>query len=329
MFCSNCGSKIEEGEKFCSSCGHKVKEKTSIKKKKEEKNSLSINKLIDYLNKVKTLEIRKYALDNCLINSEKELENLPYTKIKPQKFDFDYSAKDIVKTGIITFLVSALFISPFIVYILFRDIIENTEGYENIEAIILIFIVYIASVILITTLNTIRKAHKLRKTKHQQEIEKKEDLEKVKKQNAKVDEKITDITIKKEDTEYELKETEKLLTKLYNLNYIHKKYHNNFVAVISFLDYLETGRCDSLEGYTGAYNIFENEIRQNTIIAKLDDILVSLEQIKQNQYAIYCAIQTGNELTSRMMKSNKKISQNAEIIAENSEIITYLGLIKE
>ena len=65
----------------------------------------------------------------------------------------------------------------------------------------------------------------------------------------------------------------------------------DFVAVSSFYEYISSGRCETLEGPNGAYNLYENEIRMNTVIEKLNNVIESLEEIKQNQFMIYSAIQ--------------------------------------
>ncbi len=94
---------------------------------------------------------------------------------------------------------------------------------------------------------------------------------------------------------YELIEkTNSILNDYYESNVLYGKYHN-FVAVSSICDYLSSGRCDSLEGPDGAYNLFEMESRTNLIINKLDIIIDSLDQIKQNQYLLYKELQSIND----------------------------------
>ena len=141
----------------------------------------------------------------------------------------------------------------------------------------------------------------------------------------------------------EIVQAEKLLQELYQTRkqmygsgVIFEKYHN-FVAVSSFCEYITSGRCDSLDGVRGAYNLYENEIRMNAIISQLSDVVKSMKQIQKNQFVIYSAItQATNELatlkksTEAMSKSLKtmeqnvtNISENAKIIAHNSEITAY------
>lgn len=141
----------------------------------------------------------------------------------------------------------------------------------------------------------------------------------------------------------EIKTAEELLKKfykaqsqMYSYGILFEKYRN-FVAVSSFYEYIASGRCETLEGPNGAYNLFENEIRMNMVICQLNQVLESLEQIKQNQYMIYSAIQETNaQLTSLNYSMNKAvgalesikantndIKSNMSKIAENIEVIAY------
>ena len=84
-------------------------------------------------------------------------------------------------------------------------------------------------------------------------------------------------------------QTKQALQRIYDENIIFPKYRN-FVMVCSLYEYICAGRCDSLEGWNGAYNILENEIRLNHIITQLDQVLASLNQIQKTQSVLYSAI---------------------------------------
>ncbi len=87
--------------------------------------------------------------------------------------------------------------------------------------------------------------------------------------------------------------TEDALKKYYAQNIIYEKYRS-FVPVTMFCEYFASGRCNTLVGHEGAYNIYESEIRLNLIIVKLDDIIKHLEQIEQNQYMLSNMIRENN-----------------------------------
>jgi len=152
----------------------------------------------------------------------------------------------------------------------------------------------------------------------------------------------------------EIAEAEELLKKtfaarneLYAYDIIFRKYRNA-VALSSFYEYLMSGRCTSLEGSDGAYNIYESEIRANRVIAQLDTVISSLENIKQNQYMMYeelCSINSsldslnstmdkaltsiqGIEANTRSMNEYMEhISKNSDVIAHNTAVTAYYSKV--
>ena len=134
----------------------------------------------------------------------------------------------------------------------------------------------------------------------------------------------------------EIKTAEELLKKfykaqsqMYSYGILFEKYRN-FVAVSSFYEYIASGRCETLEGPNGAYNLFENEIRMNMVICQLNQVLESLEQIKQNQYMIYSAIQESNRLLSSLNSSTSRvISALGEIKSRASSMESYMSKIAD
>lgn len=117
--------------------------------------------------------------------------------------------------------------------------------------------------------------------------------------------------------------------KAYAYGVIFEKYRD-FVAVSMFYEYLSSGRCTTLEGTTGAYNLYESELRANMIISKLTEISNHLEDIKQNQFMIYNAIKEAtNQLSSlnssmdTMIKSLSSIDNHLTNIEENTELIAH------
>lgn len=116
---------------------------------------------------------------------------------------------------------------------------------------------------------------------------------------------------------------------LYACDVVFGKYRNA-VALSSFYEYLLSGRCTSLEGADGAYNIYENEIRMNRVISQLDTVIASLEEIKQNQYMMYEELRGINEsldlLNSTMdkaLESIQNIDTNTKGLAENTRVIAH------
>lgn len=134
--------------------------------------------------------------------------------------------------------------------------------------------------------------------------------------------------------------TKEVLQKLYDLDVIYSKYRN-MVAVCAFYEYILSGRCTQLEGHEGAINIYESEIRLNRIICQLDDVLASLDEIKETQRELFNVISDANVRTQRLLEStvsrldsmDKKMSEgnklleitqyNTSVIAQNTRVLAY------
>ena len=123
--------------------------------------------------------------------------------------------------------------------------------------------------------------------------------------------------------QYNISQTEQALEQYYSMDIIYSKYRKKLVAISSFYEYLSSRRCYSLEGPDGAYNIFETEIRLNIIIQKLDEAIRKLDQIKENQYMLYSAIQDSNNTTTRLYKKIDEASRTMKRIEENTSISEY------
>ncbi|MEE1060933.1 MAG: hypothetical protein UH080_03790 [Ruminococcus sp.] len=126
-----------------------------------------------------------------------------------------------------------------------------------------------------------------------------------------------------------ISETTEVLQKLYSLDIIYPKYRN-LCALSSFYEYFESGRCDTLVGHEGAYNIFENEVRLDRIVVQLDKVIEKLDQIKRNQFMLYEAIsesqKISNDILNEIKATNRELknvqSQNENII-DNSRVTAY------
>lgn len=113
---------------------------------------------------------------------------------------------------------------------------------------------------------------------------------------------------------------------LYATNIFFGKYHD-LAAITSFYEYLLSGRCATLDGVNGCYNLYESELRANIIINKLDAIGDALEQIKGNQYMLYSQLQQINTelsvLNSTTTAMLNGIKDTAEVFLEHSAVIAH------
>lgn len=110
----------------------------------------------------------------------------------------------------------------------------------------------------------------------------------------------------------ELKKIVKTRNELLSYDIIYKKYRNQ-VALTMLYEYLDSGRCDSLDGVHGAYNLYESEIRANTIISQLNSVLTSLESIREKQSVLYCELRAVNtdlkDINESMLCAVSEITQ--------------------
>lgn len=119
-------------------------------------------------------------------------------------------------------------------------------------------------------------------------------------------------------------QAKELLTKLteakvqlLNLEIVYKKY-NTLAAYATFYDYFKSGRCTTLEGANGAYNLYETELRQDIIIDKLDTMISSLEEIKKNQFMLYTQMKESKKTLDDLNDSMNKVSQT--LISTNKQL---------
>lgn len=109
----------------------------------------------------------------------------------------------------------------------------------------------------------------------------------------------------------QLERSESNLRKIYDKNIVFPKYRN-LIMVCSIYEYLCAGRCSTLEGHEGAYNILEMEIRLDRIVTQLDRVLTNLSAIRQSQYILYSAIQDSNQRIVSLVETTNSMAQQIE-----------------
>lgn len=134
-----------------------------------------------------------------------------------------------------------------------------------------------------------------------------------------------------EEAKKELQETKNVLNKYYALGFIYPKYRG-MVPICQICEYLESGRCFSLIGPGGAYNLYESELRQNIIIGKLDDVLDKLDRLSAGQQMLAAAIQENNARIDQLGRSLDRIESNTAlsayyngITAANTDYLAWLA----
>lgn len=116
--------------------------------------------------------------------------------------------------------------------------------------------------------------------------------------------------------------TKNALDAVYQMGIIHPKYRN-MVAVTSFFDYFDTGRCFSLTGPGGAYATYEEDLRFKRIETRLDVVISKLDEIVANQQYMAELMREANATLSRIEASNNSMMKDVKKIKDNSELTAY------
>ena len=128
-----------------------------------------------------------------------------------------------------------------------------------------------------------------------------------------------------------LANSNELLEQYYSVDVIFPKYRN-LPALTSIYEYLASGRCDELTGPNGAYNLYELELRQNTVISQLNTIISNLEQIQQNQQMLYRELvqitQNTRKIVGELSAIRNYTYAMAEFTALNAIIVALLQQIR-
>ena len=129
-------------------------------------------------------------------------------------------------------------------------------------------------------------------------------------------------------------EVQKLIDQYFRTNILYHKYWD-IIPICSFYEYIDSGRCSTLEGHEGAYNLYEQERRLDRILDKLDDIIWRLDDIRSNQTALYNVISSGNQKIDSLCGSVNAIENSAAmtqyysaISAANSSYLAWLHHIR-
>lgn len=119
------------------------------------------------------------------------------------------------------------------------------------------------------------------------------------------------------------KQMEDKLKEQYDKGIVFEKYRN-FIAIASFYEYLASSRCSKLEGPDGAYNLFEQELRQNVIIGQLNVIITKLDEIKQNQYCMYTEL---TKISSSLEETNRSINNITNSVSNIDNTTQYVAAV--
>lgn len=131
-----------------------------------------------------------------------------------------------------------------------------------------------------------------------------------------------------------LNETRGILKQYYDMNFIYPKYRG-LVPICTICEYLESGRCFSLIGPDGAYNLYESELRSNMVLSKLDDVIDRLDTLSAGQQMLADAIRQSNQRVQQLSSSLDRIEQNtavsayySRVTAANTDYLSWLATFR-
>lgn len=103
---------------------------------------------------------------------------------------------------------------------------------------------------------------------------------------------------------------------LFAYNVIFPKYRSNSILFL-LLEYLDSGRCTTLSGKDGAYNIFEAEMRADKMIEQLTKITDVLSVINEKQTLLYAEMRAIRQLTENINLSLTEAVQELQVTNVN------------
>lgn len=110
-----------------------------------------------------------------------------------------------------------------------------------------------------------------------------------------------------------LVQSEKLLQDMYNIGIVCPKYRD-MVIINTIYGYLESGRCSTLEGAYGAYNVLESEKRIDRVFLYMGNVIAHLESsVRENQYTLYSAIKEERRKCEEIFQSIKDLSKRLDL----------------
>ncbi len=129
----------------------------------------------------------------------------------------------------------------------------------------------------------------------------------------------TELQEKQNEISTALQSAKKNLAQVYSEDVLPAKYRN-LTAVATLYEYLETGRCNTIQGHGGIYDTYEVEkiamerLRQQIITNQ------TLSRIEDNQRYICQELRQANQTLSRISSSLSEIEKTNAEIAKNTAI---------
>lgn len=109
------------------------------------------------------------------------------------------------------------------------------------------------------------------------------------------------------------------LSQIYSENILAPKYRN-FTAVATLYEYIDTGRCTTIQGHGGIYDTYETEKIHIEQLRQMVQMNKTLSKIESNQRLICRELMNVNQTLSRISSSLDEIEKTNAEIAKNTAI---------
>lgn len=344
-FCVSCGQKLEDDNRFCPVCGTESKvENTAMQTEvptDEQEGALVTDtkntddmrrqKILEYLFYAKMLEGRKFGYEQLAqmlrAQAQKLQQKVPY---EPMSYD-EVSEYRVFPNLFFTLMI------PISVVISIPMLMTGASLFED-ALVPSVFGGALIAVVLAPIINHFRK----RKAIRQIDVANTKIMEHTLEKQENNRQKAKALLREAGEADRQAEEVQSLLNNLYALDVLYPKYRN-LVAVATLYEYFEAKRCYSLDGFDGAYNRYETELRMNAIIGKLDDVIAQLHAINQTQQALCQLVEEGlfyakqtYEASCRMAETMQDIrletanaAHAAKVNKENTEFLTYYTMLTQ
>lgn len=318
------------------------------------KNELTKTQMMDYLQSVKDLETLKIMQLNAkvqMLEKIRKCEAVINTRNKPkvEARRGVYKGESAEERGTCGFLILAVLIGAICGLV-------NAAGNSNHTFIVALFLDF-GSVIggtlvgagiaagIVLIIDAIVASNHQSQAEAQIEEQYRADLAEAERRNKEIDrsnyllQQLRDEAWRKIDVykmqidriEQDTLKIKKLLDDYYACNIIYPKFQRKLSYICRFVEYFESGMCDSLTGPNGGYILLDHDIKFGIVCEKLDNISDKLDMIRKEQRELYHAIERcqrsiddlGNSidnLTDRMEKHNDKIDDALQNIDYNINV---------
>lgn len=109
------------------------------------------------------------------------------------------------------------------------------------------------------------------------------------------------------------------LRDIYAVNVLPERYRS-FCAAATMLGYLQTGRCNTIQGHGGIYDTYEIDMQNRAIITTLEEIKNISLQIEANQQLLLSEMQQANRTLTNINQTVNRINITTKQIEKNTAI---------